>query len=210
MRRIEQLLMFTLMCSSIVLCGCALTPAHVNLAYAPEAGKKSPLSAVSTLRFALQVDDQRDGSERDRVGDKKNNYGMVTAKVLSKTEPPTVIQNALGRELTHNGHEVVEKQASPDIVVQASLKKYWSDARVRFWDVEMIATLSSDVSILDGRTNRVILSKPLNCTFRDSTPMATDGCHEKVLNGALAEFVRTFARDPAILDAIRSVRPGER
>ena len=186
--------------------GCALNSPTFDLAYTPEPGKKSPLSTLAPMSVAVQVEDQRDVGERDRLADKKNNLGTVTARVFCKREPAQVLQEALAREFANNGHRVVDDTSGADAVVQVRLKKYWSDAIIHFWDVEMIATLNTDVSILDRKKGSKPPTCPLNSVFRDSAQIATDDCHEKVLNGVLAESVRCFARDPAILKALQEIQ----
>lgn len=61
--------------------GCAFTTARVDLAYRPEAAQKIPLSTMQPLVLAVQVEDQRAPSEQDRVGNKRNSFGHITASV---------------------------------------------------------------------------------------------------------------------------------
>ncbi len=187
-----------------ILQGCALTDAHIDLTYLPAAGAKSPLGTISSLQVALQVEDQRPADERQWVGNKRNGYGMVTAWVKSNKEVISVIYDALKNELVSNGHRVVDVKGAPsDIGVIVGLKRYWSDISIRFWDVEVTGTLNADVNIRDPRKNATFLSRPVQSAFREGHAIATDGAFETVLNGALSEFIRSFARDPAILKALR-------
>ena len=82
----------------VFLPGCALTTAKCDLGYAPEKDKKSPLSTIAPLKVTLQVADHRDAGEKDRVGDKKNNLGQVTAKIVSVKPVVGVLQEALAKE----------------------------------------------------------------------------------------------------------------
>lgn len=195
-----------LFCLTTMLCltGCAWTPARLNLAYSPVPGKKSPLSTVKPMSIALEVQDQRDPTERDRVGDKKNGWGMVTAKALAKKELTAVIYDALKTEFENNGHKVVDsKTEHPAVNITILLKKYWSDFNIHFWDVEMVGTVNSEVGISNPRNNSVIFSKSINGTFRESRQIALDSAFESVLNGALAEFVRNFSYDMGIISALQ-------
>lgn len=188
------------------LAGCAFSTARVDLNYAPDAAKKSPLSTLKPTTIALQVDDQRELSEQGRVGNKKNNLGMVTAAVETKKEVTSVIYDALKHELENNNHKViaVPKDSVTDLIIVAKLKKYWSDFVMHFFDIEMTGTIIADVSIVSPQTNTVLGQKTVNGTFTESRQMALDGAFESALNGALAEFIRAFSRDPTLLDAIRS------
>ena len=187
--------------SVIALSGCALTTAKLDLGYMPTS--KSPLMTVEPMNAVLEVMDQRDPNERDRVGDKKNMYGMVTAEVLSNKDVTAIVSEALENELKNNGHKVVDTKEASNVVIKIDLKRYWSDCRMHFWDIEMLGTVGSHVTILDPRNESVLLSKPLNSTFRESRQIATDEAFRDVLNNALAEFIRSFSRDPALLKAFK-------
>jgi uncharacterized lipoprotein YehR (DUF1307 family) len=191
---------------SIALAGCALTDAHVNPGFTPESGKRSPLSTISSLAISIQVEDQRNPGEQDRVGDKKNNFGSVTAKVLSDKVPTTILYDALKAEFENNAHKIVlAEDRKADALIKIGLKRYWSDFAVHFFDIEMKGTLDADIAILNGIDQNQLASKPLNGTFRESRQIALEGAFEGALNGALFEFIRTFSRDPDVLDALRTV-----
>lgn len=193
-----------LLCA-IVLSGCALTDAHVNPTYVVEAGKKSPLSMITPLAVAIKIDDQRPEYEQDRVGNKKNNLGAITAKVLMDTPPATVLYDALKAEFEASNHKVLKlEDDQADSVVKIGLKRYWSDFAVHWFDIEMLGTLETDLSIFKGTGHEPLLTKPFNSNFRESRQMARDGAFEDVLRGVLLEYVRGFARDPHVLEALKS------
>lgn len=188
----------------VLLSGCALTTAHVDLSYSPDS--KSPLMTIETKRVALQVEDHRLAEEKDKVGNKKNNFGMVTASVQSNQEVTVVLYDSLKNELENNGHKVVNtKEDAHDVFVMVLLNKYWSDPKIRFFDIEMIGTVSAQVSIQDPRNEEVVLCKSITGTSRGSWQILLDSAYESVLNGALAEFVRHFSRDTEIIKAIRDL-----
>ncbi len=191
------------------LAGCALTTARVDLAYLPDSAKKSPLSTLKPMTIALQIDDQREIGERDKVGNKKNGFGMVTAPVVSNREVTAVVYNALKNELENNGHKVVAvpTESRADLTITARLKKYWCDFAIHLFDIEMTGTVIAEVAVVSPQNNTVLGQKVVNGTFTESRQIALDGAFEGVLNGALGEFVRTFSRDPTLLDALRRVAP---
>lgn len=191
---------------SIAVSGCALTDAHVKPGFTPEPGKRSPLSTIRSLAISIQVEDQRNPGEQDRVGDKKNNFGSVTAKVLSDKVPTTILYDALKAEFENNAHKIVQTEdRNVDALIKIELKRYWSDFAVHFFDIEMKGTLETDIAILNGIDQNQLASKPLNSTFRESRQIALEGAFESALNGALSEYIRSFSRDPNVLDALRSL-----
>lgn len=189
----------------VLLSGCALTTAHVDLSYSADSSK-SPLMTIETKRIALQVEDHRIAEEKDKVGNKKNGFGMVTASVRSNQEVTTVVYDSLKDEFENNGHKVVNsKDDSHDVFITVLLNKYWGDPTIHFFDIEMIGTVSAQVSIQDPKNDEVTLCKSITGTSRESWQMALDSAYESVLNGALAEFVRHFSRDTEIIKAIRDL-----
>jgi len=45
----------------------------------------------------------------------------------------------------------------------------------------------------------------MRASVQEGVIMATGGAFERVLNMTLAEFIRSFSRDPAVLEALRNV-----
>lgn len=192
-----------------ILGGCASMDAHVIPVYTVEPGKKSPLSTISPLTVAIQVEDQRNQFELDRLGNRKNGYGQNMAKVIPDKAPADILRDALKAELEANNHKVVAPEgAQADALLKVGLKRFWSEATIHFFDIEMVSTLETDIGILNGTGQDKLSSKPLTSTYRDSRQFAGDGAFEDSLKGALLEYVRTFSRDPAVLDALRAAGPG--
>ena len=195
---------------SMVFCmgltGCVLSTGHVNPDYIPESGKRSPLSTINPLTISLQIEDQRPPGEQNRVGDKKNNFGMVMAQVVTDKDPTAILYDALKAEFENNAHKIVKPEdGKTNALVKIALKRYWSDFAVHFFDIEMKGTLDTDIAILNGVDQSQLVSRPLNSTYRESRQMAFDEAFESALKGALLEFIRSFSRDPNVLDALRSV-----
>jgi hypothetical protein len=111
----------------------------------------------------------------------------------------------LRAEFEANSHKVVAPEVTQaDALVKVGLKRFWSEATIHFFDIEMVSTLETDIGILHGTGQDKLSSKPLTSTYRDSRQFAGDGAFEDSLKGALLEYVRTFSRDPAVLDVLRS------
>ena len=167
-----------------------------------EAPKESPLMTIKPMNITLLVEDQRDPNERDRVEDKEYYGGADSKKELNK-DVTILLYEALENELKKNGHRVVGAKETPDVFIHTRLTRYWSNCRSHFWDVEMIGTISSDITVRDPRNESVLFSKPLNTTFRESRQIVSQGAVNRVLNNALAEFIRNFSHDPGLLKALQ-------
>jgi uncharacterized lipoprotein YajG len=187
--------------------GCALSNAHVKLAYNADPATRSPLSELKPMTIALQMEDQREASERDRVGDRINGFGQVTAKVLADQDATVVVQNALQAELEKAGHKIVAADGTEGTNVEATLtvvlKKYWCESKMHFWDVEMVGTINTEVNVVNPADPSAPFKKPISSTYRESRQVVVDGAFQSVLNRALAEFIHDFSLDPAIVRALR-------
>ncbi|MFP6870677.1 MAG: YajG family lipoprotein, partial [Nitrospinota bacterium] len=139
-----------------------------------------------------------------QVGNKRNGYNMITAQVESKKNVLNIFRDALKNEFNNNGVKVGDsKGSSSDAINRVGLKEFWSDVRIKFWEIVMIGTVDADIIIRDPKKNSEKISRSINGTFRESRQIAVDEAYESVLNGALAEFVRNFSRNPDILKALR-------
>jgi hypothetical protein len=177
--------------------GCAFSTARVNMQYQPVAGSKSPLSELKPITIALQVEDKRDPAYSDRLGDKRNGFGQVTASIQPNGSVTEGVRNALKAELENSGHKVVAPGAAADSAITVQLKRYWCETTLHFWDVEVVGTLNADVNVQEPPLTRSVTG-----VNRKSFQAVLDSDFEKVLNGALAEFVREFTLDSRLASAL--------
>ena len=193
-------IIWILLLSVVILCGCAAL--NVDIVYRITTSKKSPLSTIKPMRIELQVEDQRNPNEQDRLGER----GPAKTKVISNKEVTVVLHDALKSALNNNGHNVIDiKEGQSDVIIHVRLKRYWSDRLVHFWELEMRGTISADITILNPQNDSVLFSKTISSTFSESRQLATSEAYESALNGALAEFIRNFSRNPGILKTLRLI-----
>lgn len=186
---------------STILGGCA---ANVNVKYAPDPAHKSPLETLKPLTVSLVAEDMRDTTERDRVGDRKNAYGSTFAPVLTSQTPTMLIQEALQKEFTNNGIQIVEATSSvPHKAIIAKLKKYWVENKMNFFDISMHSTISADVVIDTVPSRSQISTHTITGTAQDSRQIALESAYEDTLSEATKEFIHNFSRDPGVLSALR-------
>jgi uncharacterized lipoprotein YajG len=199
----------TLIVVIAALAGCATN--DVNLAYRPEPGHRSTLSAVKPLVFAIQVDDQREAADRDRVALRWKG-GLAETRIKATREVTLVLMEALTAELENNDHHVrPQGDASVNAALHFALKKYWCcEIRVlgAFESVHAAATMQGNIDLFDARNER-LMSKPISSTYLNVlSKNAVE--FEPMLNGVLSEFIRNLARDPDVVTALRGIRAGSK
>ena len=177
--------------SIIALSGC-VTVANLDLSYYPT--RESPLMDIKQMNFALAVEDHRNSKQRYQLGD----------NVISKKDILTILYDAIGKELKFNGHKVVDIKEDSDVVINVHLKKYWIHTKNKMIssDKEIVGILSSNIRIINPRNHSILFSKTINSTTRDNRETITESVYERVLNKALAEFIRCFSRDTGLLRAL--------
>lgn len=79
--------------------GCALTEANLNVAYDDMKAVRGPLSTIVPLRASV-AEFRHSRPETDRIGYKRNGYGMKMAPIRTQKPVPEIIRQAFGSELT--------------------------------------------------------------------------------------------------------------
>jgi hypothetical protein len=201
--------------------GCTTTY-YVHLAYLPEASTKSPLGKLSPLQVGVEIQDQRGTGNLVGI-----HSGQAAFQIRSDRDVPSILYDAIRKEFENNGHTVITEKSTSDVIVHVGLKRYWSAYRTYGLTDDVIGTLILDFSIRNPRKGSILFAKPIETDFVIdnvawrilpevmatgvlsmglATPFhaayVTKRTHETVLNGALDEFIRRFARDPEILKAL--------
>lgn len=200
-----------LLAATAVVSSCTSTKTQLDVAYVPQRGHLSALSTIKPLAFSVQVDDQRDAAVRDRLGNMPGFASRTPVQPNREVAVTLLLEDALRTELNNNGHDArFTTGAAVNVAVLFSLRTYWCcDIRIldsRYW----VATISGKLELLDARSER-LLSKPVSSVYLKTIEYNIPE-FEIMINGVLSEFVRNFARDPDVVNALRGIqrqsRPG--
>jgi uncharacterized lipoprotein len=186
--------------------GCALTTYEAEIGLDPETMVKSPLSTIEPLKVDLKVQDNRNPAERDKIGMKKNTYGMELAPVVARQDVTEIIREALNTEFANNGHQVLSAgDQDAQLIVEVDVNKFWSDMKIGIVDVKVQGIISTQVTIIDADSRDVLASEPIDTTATRSEQIGSGGAMERALVDALGEYVSNFSRDPTIIEALRMI-----
>ena len=174
-----------------IISGCA---APLDLAYRPEPDRKSPLSTISPLSLNIQIDDQRKQASLAVAPAYRGPPGNV---IKASLDTPVVVRQAFQAEIENNGHHV--RGSAADATVHVTLERYSCCDLIRLGSV---ATLYGTIEIFDSQ-GRSLGSKPLSSSFLG--PANNTQTFQTMLNGVLSEFIRSFARDPVTIAALRDI-----
>lgn len=139
MRKFLQVCMLLLPCS-----GCALMTSKIDVRYQP-ANVASVVPGASNARVSVTATDSR-ATYRDRVGTKKNGYGMEMAAIVPNTDPATSVQAAFTQELAARGFRVGQGGAA----VQIQIVLFYNDFKPGFFSGDSVATVAFNISVVSA------------------------------------------------------------
>ena len=194
--------------------GCASKQVKITLDYTPD--EKGLLSDLRPAIVSLQVIDQRPNEQRNSIGIQRGTmFGDEKAVIVSKIPEVKVVHNAIKSELEKSGHRVSNPgQGYGEKNINVKLTQFFINSRIEDINVELIGSIRADVIVSSEIRNVPQISFSVNSTYRDYVRIVglpaifgvggifTDAIPkselEKIMNGALAEFVTDFCQEPKL------------
>lgn len=192
---------------SLSIGGCAFTQANLNVGYDEAKASKGPLSSIPSRQLAIgEFKDVR--PERDKIGYKRNGYGMKTADIVTQKPVAEIVCQAVSAEFSKNGHFTNAK--TPDLILAGQVTTFWFDMQLNFWSVEFMGTVAADLTVTNGQTGAPLLTRTYQGHFNEKSMGGLDATWERVMNTALASMIEEMSTDTKLLEVLRtSAKPGE-
>jgi uncharacterized lipoprotein YajG len=175
--------------------GCAASKDYISLHYTPQPNVTA-ISGADHASVKVEVSDVR--SIHDRVGVKKNGYGMEMASIIATNDVVAVLKNSIRDELSNRGFKLNDG----DVTVLIELSKFYNDFKTGMWSGNAIAelTMSAQIKKSDGN---IIYSKLVTGEGEKLKIQLASGANAKVaLEGALANAVLRLFGDPLFIDGL--------
>lgn len=175
--------------------GCAVSKDYISVNYAPQTNVVH-LAGAEHVSVRVEVSDVR--AIHDRVGNKKNGYGMDMAAIIATNDVIVLVQKAIQTELSNRGFKV----ADGDVTVLVELSKFYNEFKVGVWSGDAVAdlTMSAQIKKPDGN---IIYSKLVTGEGEKLKIQLASGTNAKVaLEGALANAVIRLFGDPLFVDGL--------
>jgi hypothetical protein len=177
---------------AISLVGCAFGDRHVSLAYQPVGTvRTSTTASIAVIKFQ----DQR---RRQEIGQVRNGWGMVTAKVtIGNQDAGLWLANALADELSQAGFKVTKFTSAPesseDIVIEGMITDIFVDMFMTYnGRIESRIVAKKGGSVL---VDRVFLAQQNNVAWWGSAKE-----YEQVVNKAAQDLMKRIL--PEIVAAV--------
>jgi Uncharacterized lipoprotein len=186
----------------LTLGGCAFTQANLNVGYDEAKAAKGPLSEIPSRQLTIgEFKDVR--PERDRIGYKRNGYGMKTADILTQKPVPEIVREAVTAELSKNGHMTASK--APELGLASKITTFWFNTQINFWSVEFMGTVAVNLNVTDGKTGASLLARKYQGHFNEKSLGGLDATWERAMNAALVLMIEEMSTDTKLLEVLRKV-----
>jgi uncharacterized lipoprotein len=204
MVRGELLRVIVALSIGLLLGACALAPETIDINYASHPAASPTREGAAGGLVELRTIDGR-LSHRDRVGTKKNGYGVELARITASRGPLDLVRNAVQQELTASGFTVGPGGA----VLTIELLDFYSDFKPAF--IIPVADSAAEVSfsLQVGTPGTPVFSKIYRGqgTGTDAFVM-TPGATRVALEQALATAMQQVTDDAALRTALASAASG--
>jgi uncharacterized lipoprotein len=175
--------------------GCALTKDHISINYSPQTNVIK-VAGAELVAAAVQVSDLR--AAKDRVGSKKNGYGMEMAAIVANEDITDTVRNAVEAELKQRGFTV----GPGDLLLSIQVIRFQNDFKVGFWAGDAIAELMLETQLRKS-DGAIVYSKVISGDGAKMNIQLASGSNAKVaLEGALRSAMERLFGDPVFIDAL--------
>ena len=176
---------------------CATGTTNLTLTVPP--GHRGVISEAPPVRVDVAtVSDGR--TNQTRIGDKRNGYGMVMGQVGTTEPPVAMVEQALERVMTANGHTL--GGANDRYALQTNLKTFWFDYRTGLVTVEFFGTINADVSLVDRTTGQTLYSETFEGYFSERNGGGLSRTWTRIMDAALVDFTTKVSNSDGLRAAL--------
>jgi len=177
--------------------GCALTTAQIDVPYQPVVGAIVSTPNAASVSVAVTTTDGRT-TYRDRVGSKKNGYGMEMAAIVASNDLPTSISDAFRQELTARGFKMGPQGA----IVQVELVRFYNDFKNGFFSGDAVANVAFNVKVVSPAAGIAFTKFYEGNGTEPNIQMAGGDNARAALIKAFAASVNNVVNDPDFIRAL--------
>ena len=169
--------------------GCALTVDKIDIPYEGKAN-------ISVVKGAEKVYIKVEGFDKrsvykDRVGTKKNGYGMEMASIVSTNDISKTFAEAVEFELENLGFKI----GGSGKRVEVGLVRFYNDFKIGFFAGDAVADGLINISVKDNN-GKLIFSRSYEGGFIEGNIQLATGSNARIaLVGAMASIVGKIAHD---------------
>ena len=184
-----------------LLAGCALSEDKVAIDYIPGASP-APLAGAEAVTLTLSATDSRT-QYADRVGVKKNGYGMEMARIVATNNIPALVQSALEQEFKSLGFRV----GPGGLAVSIEIQNFYNNFKTGFASGMAVSEVAFALKVRNAGS-ALVYSQFYSATgIVDPIFLASGENAKAALQKALTAAVKSAIDDTALQQALLSARP---
>lgn len=181
---------------------CATGTTALDLNFAEESAKAGVISEVDSKSiYIASIDDERPAEEQDRIGDKRNGYGMVMGAVSTEKSVVDIIRETLVNTFEANGHSVVETATEAALTLDADINRFWFDYKTGLVTVEFFGDVKIDFALTEPSGN-VIFDDAFEGYYTDKTGGGLSKTWTRVMASALDDLSQEISLSPDLMEAM--------
>ena len=186
---------------AMMLCACATGTTDISMAMNDDIAKTGLLSEATASVVSVAATDARDGDKRDRIGDKRNGYGMVMGKIGTTEPVESVVKRVVGETFSANGHTVSE---SAGLAVETEVTNFWFDYKTGLVTVEFFGDIQVLLTVKDLETDAVIFEEKFKGYHSEKTGGGLSKTWTKVMDAALQDLSREIGMSMGLMEALEA------
>lgn len=187
---------------ALMLAGCALTDAQLDVSHDPETTQEGPIAEVESITFVPgEIADLREDTER--IGYKKNGFGMNTADITTDKPVGDIVRDAIVHAIETNGHVVGDS----GVGISGSISNFWVDLDQNFWSVEVLGNVAASLVFTDTESGDVLYTRDYKGSYSDKVQVVTNGTYDAAISGAVANLIDEIVFDEDLAEALRERSP---
>ncbi|MEZ7198742.1 YajG family lipoprotein [Pseudodesulfovibrio karagichevae] len=183
-----------------VLSGCAMTVDKINVPYQGSANI-TVVEGAENVPITVTHEDKRT-VYKDRVGTKKNGYGMEMAEIVATNDIAKTVADGVAFELENEGFKVGEEGKT----INVKLMRLYNDFKMGFWSGSAVADGLVQIEVRDD--GKLIFSKSYEGGgVEESIQLASGKNARAALIKAMTDIVTKITQDPMLHSALLKPSP---
>lgn len=195
----NKLKLITPLLLALMTFACALTEDTIDIRYNGRANI-TVVDGAEEVTVAVKGEDKRT-VYKDRVGAKKNGYGMEMAAIKSKREVAEIFAKAMEMELENLGFKVVEGDAASKNM-NVEVVRFYNDFKMGFFAGDAVADGLINVKIM-SLSGDILFSKTFEGgAINENIQLATGDNAKEALEAALTDIMAKTVQDTELHKAL--------
>jgi uncharacterized lipoprotein YajG len=194
---IKFLIKFFLVAVLCAVSGCAFTEDSIAPRYNPPANLGT-IDHAQTMPVAVQAEDGR-ASNKDRIGSKKNGYGIETARIVSSVDVAGLFKEAVEHEMASFGF----LSGPGGLRVTVEVETFYNDFKNGFFSGDAVAEAGFDMTVVDADGSFIYAHSYKGIGMNKNIMMATGSQALPALQEALSNAMGKLVSDAGLQAALQ-------